>query len=809
MIAIHDCGRHAARDAGLLPVPHEEQDLVIVAALFLEDTLDYRALLGWRPDLIAGTAYGDVTYFAVVFSRYAPVGDDSAYRRRVVYDLEVAGLEQAFYVAKGGTGQNLLSLDAYHPGLASEADTRFCAVFDTAPSRVNQWSCQYWRDVFPAAVWEHQCFHAMLDGWARPAAMLPLHAPLSFGADGYGYIRIMEQEPGNQIFGWWQVDTFAPWPPWPIEGFTGGTFSIGPFSFQELETIKQTLTASNLWPLQLSIVQAPMGGDRRCTLIAVPAGVHKPLHRKLTRRSRGNLDWSGGGPLVSAVSPARVRAAPDDFDDGDGFPELEYDRSVIFDYVSPAPEIDPTLLQWRRGPDGELAPEMPGTGAPPRRVRPDKPYSAGAQQMTHTWSPLVVGEGEPHQLLAAYFQEYMHKHGVRGLQFAVARDNELKLSVALTLAEEGYPPIEVDHRIPMASANKLLTAMAAIRQLGPRSTGPTVSTPLSELLEVGPESPSYPGLAVITPEELFRHRSGWYDDAPSGWNMIGDVLDKARLDPGDYRYFLTLPGPLEQDTFNRTPWYFPDYNNINYNVLGEITSKLFLGGANYAQYVPVLRDWWGLTPFEARTTEDGWVAAQINGQPQAHLGTPGIADLGAGANPRYLPLQFQTYYPADVPAGGGWVMSMETVCKILSRMSPLAADPLLNEEEVRMMAEKYTPPEGPAIYDTGRGCYPLRLGQVPHGTPPSEFKKYKEEGMPWDGGPYEPIHVLQHNGLGYGCRGLLFHIVPASGPVSPSLSMAIVANHSFGVDPDIHAILDILRKIEFLEIWPEGDLWNA
>ena len=126
---------------------------------------------------------------------------------------------------------------------------------------------------------------------------------------------------------------------------------------------------------------------------------------------------------------------------------------------------------------------------------------------------------------------------------------------------------------------------------------------------------------------------------------------------------------------------------------------------------------------------------------------------------------------------------------------------------VRMPEATSAPPGVPAILDAGRGCYPLRLGQVPH--PPSEFKKYKEEGMPWDGGPYKPIHVLQHNGLGYGCRGLLFHIVPASGPVSPSLSMAIVANHSFGVDPDIHAILDILRKIEFLQIWPEGDLWNA
>ncbi len=126
---------------------------------------------------------------------------------------------------------------------------------------------------------------------------------------------------------------------------------------------------------------------------------------------------------------------------------------------------------------------------------------------------------------------------------------------------------------------------------------------------------------------------------------------------------------------------------------------------------------------------------------------------------------------------------------------------LLDPTEVLTINELYDLPHGygddPADYTVppGRGCDPIE----------------PLNGMPWNGGPEGPTMIIQHNGEGLGCNALAMHIIPRSGPVSPSLSLTIACNSNgaggFGVG-EMNDLYDLLRTVEGSQLWPTGDLWD-
>lgn len=216
----------------------------------------------------------------------------------------------------------------------------------------------------------------------------------------------------------------------------------------------------------------------------------------------------------------------------------------------------------------------------------------------------------------------------------------------------------------------------------------------------------------------------------------------------------------------------------------------------------MIGSFWG-EDTKAHIIDVGWDFARENGEPPCHLRRPAEVPT-AEVDPAFGPYLYYTPSPADA-AAGQWVLSMPTLCKILSRMSPLSANPLLDEEEVRMLAEPYLLPHGvPGPGGQGRGCYPLLYG-VPPGNP--------LDGIPWDGGAYQPVIALQHNGMVSGGSALAVHIIPFFGPsVAPSVSIAVAVNHDTGTlglgNSDVEALVGIVRQAELDQSWPEGDLWS-
>jgi CubicO group peptidase (beta-lactamase class C family) len=376
----------------------------------------------------------------------------------------------------------------------------------------------------------------------------------------------------------------------------------------------------------------------------------------------------------------------------------------------------------------------------------------------------------------------------------------LKVAYAITYAEPGYPPIELQHRLRIGSVSKFLTAMAAVRLFGPRGDAGTFFSSLAGELEIPATAHNLPYLNLIRVEELLRHRTGWgsSETASFGEGEIQAAVGHAPPKPGDLRTFFALthhdimaPGALM--------YYTAEYNNWNFAVLGEVVSKAITPG--YGHYETAMWQFWG--QMTGHIIRHSWSASRALNEPPCHLRLPGIWWNPEGTDPPYVPYQYASAQPYAA-AAGQWVISMVEMCRIASRLNPQAESPLLNAAELAALTEPYElphqPGDDPSTYQVlpppggqggGRGCY------------------FFESTMRWGGGPPQPVWVLNHNGAVAGGCALLIHVIPKSGGGDPSVSIAIALNHDAGLGwQEIVDLVTIAQKAEEDDTWPDGDLFD-
>lgn len=732
---------------------------------------------GYLPLLITATSSVSAFRYTMVFEHVLAAG--GAYVERIVRSIgtwddfaaddENGGTDAPYFGFADQNNYNLLSLDAFTIG--SPPTIAYCGVFSPTVRTTKNGEV--------AGVDPRQNWNAQMQG---DVGDLPFHLDPRYDAARRGWARIEAfaySAPNGaantrQLVAVWRSDSYLPWPDLYTEpdNFEGGTVPRGPLGPSAVSQTVSEMKASGYWPVHVNA--SGSASDLRFFLVFAPAQMHGPLPRRFR---------------VVRSTPTKTALTHVD-NVNDTLTDVAHLRPLVMGRT--APEVLDSIGPFASGPPAARQSSPGGRGGP----GPSGPSQTN-QPFPATSSAYGLDPG--YLELDRFMHDQMRARDVRMGQLAIARNGALKFAHAYTYAEEGYPLCQLSHLIRLGSVSKPLTAMAVVR--GFAKEGRSLEESFTTAYQLPANAPKHAYFDFIRVTDALRHRTGW-GDSGLGTSTISTSnfvpsLDGTSTPPiaGDLQKYLakTTDPLLLSGAFPRLS---PAYNNWNFAALGEIAAAVWK--QSFASYEQSMRDFMRFGPIDANRYHvcvADWPESRALGDAPCHNRFPGWA--GKDSHPgEYFAVQYTGSFQVWA-GGGGATMRAIDVVRVVSAMDPNAALKLgFSESEVRSMHGTYDP----AI--AGAAVVPFQ--GMAWGVWPEQY-------FTWHGDSFgSPVIYLEHNGEINGGSSIVRHVIPKSGPVSPSITIVLAFNHDTDLGGgELNSLLAIAQKIELNNAWPDGDLFEV
>jgi CubicO group peptidase (beta-lactamase class C family) len=308
-----------------------------------------------------------------------------------------------------------------------------------------------------------------------------------------------------------------------------------------------------------------------------------------------------------------------------------------------------------------------------------------------------------------YVTSMMRSNSIRAGQLAVTKKGKLLYARGFTCAETGYQQTQPTSLFRIASTSKSLTSIA-VHQLIDLGQLHYTDTMQSILNVRGPNntSPADSRWNSITIDQLLTHQSGL---PQFGGDVTIVTAAHASLPATKTEWASWAAGqPLR---FN--PGSMHEYNNLNFNLLGQIVEKK-RGGQAYSDAVKVnIFQRLGVTrPRVGGSLLSERASGEVRYYPKPVANTTNanaapISMLAKSVMTPAQPIVPSQYGGRNIPLGdgaGAWILAAPDYAKVLAAFDQGAANPLFTHDPIGTTKSMWTSPDNTI---TCRGWFAMTL----------------------------------------------------------------------------------------------------